>query len=706
MHLIKKVESCFKKEGYFIGLLAFVILLIILSPFNHKELFLIFRWNVFPARIVLSFFYFLGLTAFIIFKKDLLDILFFLFSFLSIFIFISTIKSFNYFESILYGIFYATFPFLYLVIKVLFIHYKDKFILFFLLAYIISALFSSLIQFYQMYIYFNKGILFGAIWPLKDRFPRFGSLFWDVNHFALFMVISFWLVLIYTHILYSRVKNKYILYFSSFMLILSFLSSLFFSFSRSSFLGLFTGIIVFVILKYLVFSKKLLIYIKYVPLLSFLFLIFIYYIPFRYLLPLRFLFVYRSESFFSHFRLLSVGFYLFTKSPLLGIGVGNFTKSLTTYPLFHELAFLDPSVLQKVVPLHSVWIQFLVESGIFSFVSFLLISFFTIHSLFKTYKKTHNSIYALFLGSFISLLISGIFYSYNLEFFWVYFIFVVTFSYYKLDFKKSFFGKFISTVANKKTLSSVFLTSIFLWGLLYYLTLYPSLREIQTFNFAKRFISLPPLSIDNFYFSFLRKFQFMLGYYPYVGRFASFVFALLGFLNIYLTFKHFFKQNSYALSFSLLLLGLFTFFRFFDISVLSFYFLLFSFVIYLLSFVFSYPISFKFISPLKILYISLFIIFVSYTPYFFKPFMPNISYLANLFSQRYSLIDFNVSSDIPNSRELLIFYTEPKLKIFTKKPLKSPFVYFTNNSNLDIFYHSKIKKGDIYMYVNFSDQKK
>ncbi|HHH14264.1 MAG TPA: hypothetical protein ENJ78_00980, partial [candidate division WWE3 bacterium] len=342
------IDRLFSKESYFLGLLLFIFLLVFLSPFNHKELFYLIRWNVFPARIVLSFSFFLGVSLLILFKKKTLDINFILFSILSISILISSLKSSNYVDSLLYSVFYLTLPFLYLIFKFLFIHYKRKFYLSFLFVFFISSFISSLFQFYQIWLYYSRNILFGAVWPLKDSTPRFGSLFWDVNHFAVFMVISIWVsILLLYHFFRAEKPNlilriSYILFiFFSFLLLVV---SLYLSSSRSAFFGLLLGFS-FVGFFLLYFKKSYYKVLYLVPLLLFLLLFLFYLTPFKYFNSLRSLFVYRSESLFSHFKLLSIGVTLFLKNPVFGVGIGNFSSALKVHPSFEVLSFLDPSVL-------------------------------------------------------------------------------------------------------------------------------------------------------------------------------------------------------------------------------------------------------------------------------------------------------------------------------------------------------------------------
>jgi len=351
---------------------------------------------------------------------------------------ISFSLSLNLVSSISYQLFFSEILLVYLLIKKCVREEGEKFILAFLRNYVLAGLLMSLYSPYQYYMYkFGDKILPG-VWPLENRPVRIGSLFWDVNHYGAYLatVIPF---IPYFFVKAKKVKAK-VLYALAFLICLA---SFGMTLSRSAIIGLAAAFILFLIL----LSLKG--YIKYslIVLFSIVLLasgtIFVgdrLGLNLSYQLQKRFLsinFSYRvwDDSINAHSALAYGSWQIMEKSPVLGGGYGSFNEQFRTTEIANTYFELDP-VKEAVIPPHSVWFEPLSATGLLGSIPFYLFFILVYYALFVRYTKAKALSETLFILGFISGLfavsLAGFFYSYNLEFFYIFVFLALMYGGYKV----------------------------------------------------------------------------------------------------------------------------------------------------------------------------------------------------------------------------------------------------------------------------------
>src|SRR3989338_3966706 len=186
------------------GLILFLLngrkalyVLLAVSVLLHKELFSIYAWNVLPIRLLMG-----SLTIYVVlsilnlvrtkqiakFKKVAANpvgvslFLFWLIAGGSLFF------SRNLAASVSVYAFLTTIVALYVYMALE--SESDGFdVLRLIKAYGLIALVLCVIGFVQLFVFDKFQVIFGAFWNVPGHFPRIGSLFWDVNHFAGFLVL-------------------------------------------------------------------------------------------------------------------------------------------------------------------------------------------------------------------------------------------------------------------------------------------------------------------------------------------------------------------------------------------------------------------------------------------------------------------------------------------------------------------------------------
>lgn len=407
-----------------------------------------------PIRILMGAFLINSIYEFYLYNKFSLKFLKYLkdpFILLNLFLIvsklISLINSLNLAASINLSIFYITVT---VFILNLYLKLDWSQILDLLHKYVLVGVVLSFITFIQLFFYFKYSFLFGAILNIAGSsvdFPAFsfsrdffndslklvvmtrvGSLFWDVNHFGGFLAGIVVILLGFLLSNYNKFSKKLgILYF----LILNL--TLFLTNSRSAWvLAGVAYIVFFILLIYRKLGRKGIVYsIASIGLFS-LFLLFLYQDKNSYFREkVRSYFHYRLDSFDSHFLLLSGTVEVFNKYSIVGGGVGSFFEHFKTTPSSNEFLRRDPAGLSVRVPAHSIWGESLAETGVIGTASFVLMVLFTLGILFYAFFHTNDSseylLISAFIGTTFGWLISGIFYSFNSEFFYLEFFLPVLF---------------------------------------------------------------------------------------------------------------------------------------------------------------------------------------------------------------------------------------------------------------------------------------
>jgi 4-amino-4-deoxy-L-arabinose transferase-like glycosyltransferase/O-antigen ligase len=402
-------------------------ILLTLSVFLHKELFSIYSWNLLPIRIfMLAVLVFTLFTLFKLIKNGrlvetkkillnpaLIALLCFWFvagvsiafskniqASVSIFAFLTTVVAmFVYFGLTLGN--------------------NKKALLNIIDYYVVVVFVLSLIGFVQIFVFQKYQYIFGAFWNVPGHIPRVGALFWDVNHFAGLLVLL--LPVLSALVIISNWKRR--LLFG--LMGLSVSTTLLLTNARSGWIAcgiaflVFFLILVFRRLRYkglaIVFSLLLVVlgalFSQYLNKQS----------PIRH--RIRQYFHYRLDSFDSHFLLLTGSWQVFEEFPIVGGGYGSFYEHFSDTKISATFFARDPAALNTRVPAHSIWGELLAETGILGFSAMLLFYFSVVFTLlFASLKLRSCKEYLLtsaMTGSVTGILIAGVFYSYNSEFFWV-----------------------------------------------------------------------------------------------------------------------------------------------------------------------------------------------------------------------------------------------------------------------------------------------
>ena len=402
-------------------------ILLALSVLLHKELFSIYAWNILPVRVFMG-----ALTVFILvmgvkklktagltdFRRQLVDpVAVFLGAFLVI-AGVSMIFSKNLPASMSVYAFLVTIFGLYFFLKLVFLGDRLA-VLKSIKIYIIIGFMLSLIGFIQIWVYKDFNFIFGAFWNVPGHMPRIGSLFWDVNHFAGLLVLL--LPTAWVLVLTSPWKQKLLFLIAS----ISMTVTLVLTNARSGWIaaGL-AGVVFVLLLVYRKFRYKGL-GVVFAFIITFFGLVLWQYLdkqsPIR--REIRQYFHYRLDSFDSHFLLLTGAWQVFEKYPILGGGYGSFFEHFAKAKISATFFARDPAALNTRVPAHSIWWELLAETGVVGFS--LMLGFYVtvastlVYTALRSKNKATTLLTSSMAGSVIGMLIAGVFYSYNSEFFWL-----------------------------------------------------------------------------------------------------------------------------------------------------------------------------------------------------------------------------------------------------------------------------------------------
>lgn len=402
-------------------------LLLAVSVLLHKELFSIYSWNILPARIFMG-----AIMVFVIVevvkslknkgvgwvKQELANpaiislLAFWIIAGLSIFF------SKNIPASLSVYAFLTTVVALAIYLTRVFQGDRAR-VLHFTKFYIFVAFVLSLVGFIQIFVFEKYKFIFGAFWNVPGHTPRIGSLFWDVNHFAGFLVLL--LPVIGALVLVSKWREKIIYNIAG----ISIGVTLLLTNARSGWIACGVAFLTFgLLLIYRRFRYKGLATIFSVILLLSLAL-FSQYLkkdsPIRH--EIRGYFHYRLDSFDSHFMLLTGSWQIFEKYPLLGGGYGSFYEQFSKTKISATFFSRDPAALNTRVPAHSIWGELLAETGVLGFSAMLVfyasVVFTLVYASLRLKKRQDYILSSAMAGSVIGILVAGIFYSYNSEFFWL-----------------------------------------------------------------------------------------------------------------------------------------------------------------------------------------------------------------------------------------------------------------------------------------------
>jgi 4-amino-4-deoxy-L-arabinose transferase-like glycosyltransferase len=399
----------------------------VVSVFLHKELFSIYSWNILPARIfMLAVSVFVAVDLVTSFRtkdvgwlrRDVINPV--TLSLLAFWIIagISIFYSRNVTASLSVYAFLTSILAMSVYLVRVFRDSRSE-VLRFTKFYILIAFILSLIGFVQILVFEKYKFIFGSFWNVPGHTPRVGSLFWDVNHFAGFLVLL--LPVIGALILTSRWRMRlvYVVMGTSIFVTLLLTNA------RSGWIACGVAFLVFALL--LIFRRF-----RYKGLAAVFFVISTLSLGLlsQYLTKdspirreIRQYFHYRLDSFDSHFLLLTGSWQVFEKYPILGGGYGSFYEQFSKTKISATFFSRDPAALNTRVPAHSIWGELLAETGALGFSAMLVFYSGVIITLLYAALRLKNRrdflLCSAMAGSVIGILAAGVFYSYNSEFFWI-----------------------------------------------------------------------------------------------------------------------------------------------------------------------------------------------------------------------------------------------------------------------------------------------
>jgi len=531
--------------------------LLILSVFLHKELFSIYRWNLLPIRLFM--FAFLIWSIYEVFdwfkknrdskkvEKSLKEPFIFLLLNLWLVRGISIVSTRNLYTSVTLFGFFTTIVAMGICLYLLFKDSPDE-VLKYIKFYIHTAFGLCIFAYFQAFLYLRTGTIIGALWNVPGKFPRLGSLFWDVNHFG--GLLSSLLPVLGVFILTSKSLKKKA--WNLFMF-LSTVGILFLTNSRTSWILAFVAFVTFLtILLFRKFGSKgiLLIFAVLVLLFSGMFA---GYMDkdgtFR--RRIKDYFHYRVDSFDSHVMLLQGAFEVFEEYPILGGGYGGFFEHFSQTDVAATYFGRDPAALNTRVPAHTIWGEVISETGALGLVAFVLFVGLILSTILylalNSFDKKIILLSSAMFSSIFGWLIAGIFYSYNSEFFFIvlflYFMYAVATlgKDYNLGKILSFFGRL-----KKLPFGIIFCLTVFLifvglgknhlvpWDEAIYAKIAKNMVESGEYMVQKWHTSNPWFEKPPLYMWLAGGFMKLLGYTSLAARLPSAIFGLATVVLVYL----------------------------------------------------------------------------------------------------------------------------------------------------------------------------
>ncbi len=574
--------------------------LVLLLPLSHKEAFSVYDPDLVWSKIALILCALGGLYVLSKNLKTYLHDVFFIF--LSLIVFFQLLSLFSTYgmsDSLRFIGFQISVLFLYVFVKDFLIRFKEapaKIITLYTITIVYLVLFVTR----QIYLQENFGRATGGVWPVPGYPTRYGGTFWDVNHFAAYLAAAFFLITgflvdnalrrsheqelspIRRGVLYLALKFKgfslpKIAQVSRIKLFWTFLAVLFIpvglklSGSRSASLGFLAGGFVFF---YLLIAgrKNLRKSISSPSFYSGLGLV-LTLIPVGLIVflteSLRKAFLYRAVSFYAHLFLLKVGIITGFQNFIWGVGVNAFSDYFKHSKFADAYYYIDRAALNLKLPLHNLWLETWVETGLLSFVIFILFWVALLYSLFKIYRHKTDYIALGMMSGIISFLVGGLFYSYKSEFFWFFVVFAC--AYASLNYSLNYSNQNFSFKYWENKVYLLLAVVVFFLPLVFF-TFPLNNQEINYFYAQGLFPSYQRL---------LDLMRYIIGNYTFTGRALSALFYVNSFLLFIGAFRNlqFSLKNSFLVS--VLLMSVINIYHpLVSVSPLSFY-------VFLASIVFS-----------------------------------------------------------------------------------------------------------------------
>lgn len=418
--------------------------LILLMPLMHKEIFSLAMWDLLPIRV-----FTLGIGAVLLFKffmylKNegvqkvtdyvLNDPFFIIFAVLWIFRLISIYNAADSQRSLFLLAFFSLTFIIYFAYKIVIFKDSSKFYEL-IKAYLLIGFLTELFAIVQYYLRLCCRETVGAVWVIPGFTPRLGSSFWDVNHYGAFLITL--IPLIFNLMIVDKKWKMKVVYgaFLSLSLWLLFMTQ-----SRSAWIGLLVGSVITALIYFWTTLKKALIIAGIGILLAGIFgIAAINIMNIDVKDKLADYMHHRLDSTDTHFMLLSASAEIFYNNFFFGSGYGTFDTAFRQTSTAEEYFDREPKLRDTLVPSHSIWGEVLGEGGaigITLYTLFMLIIIFCLIYEIKVVRNKTGKYWGIgLLGGLISILSSGIFYSYNMEFYWIYIFMCIGYVLISMDYK-------------------------------------------------------------------------------------------------------------------------------------------------------------------------------------------------------------------------------------------------------------------------------
>jgi len=409
-------------------------LLILSLPLNNRILFDLGQFQVIPVRLVLAGIFLVSLyrlfstirsqgLARIIkeFWRDILtDKILFLLLLLGIARLFSIHNPVNLSTSLNFLIFYFSMVGLYCFTKYLHQREGGNFLYDLYKFHAVVVIATVLYAMFQVGAYEIFGRILPGVWPSSNEPTRFGATFWDINHYGPYVtsVIPYFFIKLISS---NTAKEKYLNIIGFTLANIGLLLTL----SRSSWLG---AAMAYLVLGILILKIRLRAGIKIYALgmtslvgLIIVGVLFLH-LPFYKRIASLSTNIYNPSV--SAHKIINRGhFSIFEKYPVFGGGYGNFSDRFRESPQAQQYFEIDP--IEGVrLPSHSIWFEALSETGAVGLTVFILFWLAVLLPLWRGIKANYNLQERLFaialFSSLCGLLFSGLFYHYNLEYFWLY----------------------------------------------------------------------------------------------------------------------------------------------------------------------------------------------------------------------------------------------------------------------------------------------
>ncbi len=404
-----------------------------LTPLMHKELFSFIVWDLLPIRIAILSVSLVAFVKLLIWIKnngwkkfsDLLVNFIKTDPFLILLLTLWVIRGLSIFKSEVQDYSLSLFAFytiilsFYVVFKQQILKSGESFYRNFLHLYIGIAWLAGIFAVVQYYLRSCCRYSVGGVWVVPGNPPRLGSTFWDVNHYGGFLITIIPILFAYIFAV-KKVQWKIISALgAAFMCLLLFMTQ-----SRSAWIGLSVGMSLSFVIYYWNHLRKPLAISLVVVVLAFSGLIgYTTYKGISIRDKIASYMHYRLDSTDTHFMLLEGAAEVFFNNLLVGSGYGGFDPAFRKTETATDYFDREPKLRDLKVPPHSVWGEVLGETGglgIVTYASFaILILASLITTVFKSKKDSLKYLGIGLLGSVLALFAGGLFYSYNIEFYWV-----------------------------------------------------------------------------------------------------------------------------------------------------------------------------------------------------------------------------------------------------------------------------------------------